>query len=110
MSVGSRKLLHGGQSPQGLLGKFRDRQKAELASYLAGVQKEPKISGRNACRNGRGFLLHIIRDQPVVLRGTEFGEVSPGAERRAAEKRLVLIRGFVDRVRRQVQPHRNPFT
>ncbi len=110
VAVRSRKLRHGGQSSQGLLGKFRDGQKSEFASHLAGVQKKAQVGGRNARRDGGRFFLHIVRNQPVVLLGAELGEVSPGAERGAAKKQLVLVGSFVaHRARRQVQPHRNPF-
>src|SRR4029079_3415737 len=97
------------QGPQALFGEFRNRQTTKLAGRLAGIQKKAQVGGRNACRDGGRFFLHIIRDQPVVFLGTELGEIAPGAKRRPLQKQFVLVGSFAAQgPRRQVQPHRNP--
>src|SRR5579864_2673665 len=85
---------HGGQSLSGQLREFRHREISKLAGDLAGVEQKSDVRWRDPPSHAIRFFLHVVRDQPVVFLGAEFGEVAPGADRRAVQEKLIFLRSF----------------
>src|SRR3984885_13857639 len=93
------------QCPQRGLREFSQRQKTQLVSSLTRIEEHAEIRGRQLAHLERIFLLHIVRDQPVILRSAELRKVTPYLECLTLQKNpFFCLERTCCRLGRRVQP------
>ena len=92
MSVILGQPLHGFEGANVLLHELGCCQISKLNRGLPRIEQEAKVGGRKPCSNSSRFFLHIVRDQPVVLRIAEGRVVAPDVQCGATQESLVLLR------------------
>src|ERR1700686_875634 len=101
-------LLHCRQCLKRLPDKFRDRQIAKFTRDLSRIQEKSKVRRRDTSSYFPVFLLHIIRDQPIMLFRAVLRVIPPDAERRRTQQPSIAFRRLPPRrARRTVEPQRN---
>src|SRR5471030_649158 len=77
------QLLQARDRGQALLskrGKLWNGEKSEFARCLSRIEQKPDVRGGHSGRLEQPLFLHVIRDEVVVARTSEFVEVAPNPQ------------------------------